>query len=53
MTALLRIGYNDADAKIITDHVVEASLCGYEYSGLPKLLNVFEHRHLRQPRLRP
>jgi LDH2 family malate/lactate/ureidoglycolate dehydrogenase len=25
-------------------------LCGYEYSGLPKILNVAEHRQLRQPR---
>ena len=38
------------EARIIADHVVDAALCGYEYSGLPKILNVAEHRQLRQPR---
>jgi hypothetical protein len=25
------------DARIIADHVMAAALCGYEYSGLPKM----------------
>jgi LDH2 family malate/lactate/ureidoglycolate dehydrogenase len=29
---------------------VDAALCGYEYSGLPKLLNVVDAPHFRQPR---
>ena len=45
-----RIGYDKAEATIIAHHVVDAALCGYEYSGLPKILNVAEHRLLRQPR---
>jgi len=49
---LRRIGYDAEEAKIIADHVVDAALCGYEYSGLPKILNVVEHRQLRQPRRR-
>jgi len=48
--ALARIGYDAEEAKIIADHVVDAALCGYEYSGLPKILNVAEHRRLKQPR---
>ncbi len=48
--ALARIGYDAEEAKIIADHVVDAALCGYEYSGLPKILNVAEHRQLRAPR---
>jgi LDH2 family malate/lactate/ureidoglycolate dehydrogenase len=48
--ALARIGYDAEEARIIADHVVDAALCGYEYSGLPKILNVAEHRQLRQPR---
>ena len=48
--ALGRIGYDAEEARIIADHVVDAALCGYEYSGLPKILNVAEHRQLRQPR---
>ena len=50
--ALGRIGYDAEEARIIADHVVDAALCGYEYSGLPKILNVAEHRQLRQPRRR-
>lgn len=45
-----RIGYDAEEARIIADHVIDAALCGYEYSGLPKILNVAEHRQLRQPR---
>jgi len=48
--ALARIGYDAEEARIVADHVVDAALCGYEYSGLPKILNVAEHRRLRQPR---
>ena len=48
--ALRKIGYDAEEARIIADHVVDAALCGYEYSGLPKILNVAEHRQLKQPR---
>ncbi|HXC29195.1 MAG TPA: Ldh family oxidoreductase [Stellaceae bacterium] len=50
--AMRGIGYDDEDARVLTDHVVDAALCGYEYSGLAKLLNVPEHRRFavaRQP----
>ena len=49
---LKKTGYDDEQADVIADHVMDAALCGYEYSGLPKLLNVFEHSNLRQPRRR-
>ena len=48
--SLSRIGYGVAEAGIVADHVIDAALCGYEYSGLPKILNVAEHRRLREPR---
>ena len=44
------IGYDHDEARIITDHVVDAALCGYEYSGLAKLLNIPEHRRFKLPR---
>ena len=47
---LRRTGYDAGEARIIAGHCVDAALCGYEYSGLPKILNVVEHRQLRQPR---
>lgn len=48
--ALRNIGYDGEEARIIADHCMDAALCGYEYSGLPKILNVAEHRQLRKPR---
>lgn len=48
--ALRRIGYDAEEARIIADHCIDAALCGYEYSGLPKILNVAEHKRLRLPR---
>ena len=48
--ALRGIGYADEEARIIADHVIDAALCGYEYSGLAKILNIPESRHFRQPR---
>lgn len=43
-------GFDDDDAWILTDHCLDAALCGYEYSGLPKLLNVVDDRRFGQPR---
>ena len=43
-------GYDAADARILTDHVMDAALCGYEYSGLPKLLNVVDYPDFQRPR---
>ena len=48
--ALAGIGYPPEEAAIVTDHVIDAALCGYEYSGLAKLLNIPEHRRFARPR---
>jgi len=48
--ALAGIGYEAEEARIIADHVIDAALCGYEYSGLAKLLNIPEHRRFALPR---
>src|SRR2546427_2372818 len=44
------IGYAPEEARILADHVLDAALCGYEYSGLPKLLNVAEYPRFSAPR---
>src|SRR5262249_10041788 len=44
------IGYDREGAGILADHAIDAALCGYEYSGLPKLLNVADHRLFEAPR---
>ena len=38
--ALTALDFDDDEAAIVADHVVDAALCGYEYSGLPKNLNL-------------
>lgn len=48
---LLNLGYDDEEAAIVAEHVIDAALCGYEYSGLPKLLNLAEHQMTRPPRM--
>jgi LDH2 family malate/lactate/ureidoglycolate dehydrogenase len=47
--AMRGAGFNEDDSRILTDHVLDAALCGYEYSGLPKLLNVVDHAEYRLP----
>jgi LDH2 family malate/lactate/ureidoglycolate dehydrogenase len=49
-SALRGIGYDAEDGRIIADHVIDAALCGYEYSGLAKILNIPEHRRFALPR---
>jgi LDH2 family malate/lactate/ureidoglycolate dehydrogenase len=49
-SALRGIGYQEHDACIIADHVLDAALCGYEYSGLAKILNIPESKHFPLPR---
>ena len=48
--SLRGIGYDAEEARIVADHVIDAALCGYEYSGLPKILNVAEDPRQRVPR---
>src|SRR5690242_14554416 len=48
--ALHGMGYDGEDSRIIADHVIDAALCGYEYSGLAKLLNIADSPRARSPR---
>ena len=34
--ALRGIGFDHDEARIVANHVIDAALCGYEYSGLAK-----------------
>src|SRR5205809_6559277 len=43
-------GYDAEQSGILADHVIDAALCGYEYSGLPKLLNVADDPRFKAPR---
>ncbi|HEV3185341.1 MAG TPA: Ldh family oxidoreductase [Xanthobacteraceae bacterium] len=48
--ALRGVGYRDDEARIIADHVIDAALCGYEYSGLAKILNIPDSGDFKLPR---
>src|SRR5690349_17408034 len=48
--ALRGIGLAADEARIVAEHVLDAALCGYEYSGLAKILNIPESPRFRQPR---
>jgi L-2-hydroxycarboxylate dehydrogenase (NAD+) len=48
--AMRGIGYEPEEARILADHVIDAALCGYEYSGLAKLLNVADYPRFKAPR---
>jgi LDH2 family malate/lactate/ureidoglycolate dehydrogenase len=48
--ALHGVGYDHEEARIIADHVIDAALCGYEYSGLAKILNLVESPSWKRPR---
>jgi LDH2 family malate/lactate/ureidoglycolate dehydrogenase len=50
LQVLKKIDYSDEEASVINHHIIEAALCGYEYSGLPKILNVYEHPRFKLPR---
>jgi LDH2 family malate/lactate/ureidoglycolate dehydrogenase len=48
--ALRGMGFAADEARIVSEHVIDAALCGYEYSGLAKLLNVAESPRFKAPR---
>src|SRR6201996_7093265 len=48
--ALRGVGYDVEEARIIADHVIDAALCGYEYSGVAKILNLPDSAHFKLPR---
>src|SRR5215218_8395366 len=48
--ALHGMGFDAEQASIIADHVIDAAVCGYEYSGLPKLLNLADSPRAKLPR---
>src|SRR5471032_3241374 len=48
--ALAGLAYDEEAARIIAGHVVDAALCGYEYSGLAKILNIADSPRFAAPR---
>src|SRR5688500_17915296 len=48
--ALERIGYSGEDARIIVDQLVDNALCGYKFTGLPRILAIARDEKTRQAR---
>jgi LDH2 family malate/lactate/ureidoglycolate dehydrogenase len=48
LAALAGIGYQPQECEVLAEHMLDAALCGYEYSGLPKILNLADYLAKRQ-----
>ena len=48
-----RIGYDERERRVIANHLLDAALCGYEYSGLPKILELAGTAKAKLPRVAP
>jgi LDH2 family malate/lactate/ureidoglycolate dehydrogenase len=44
---LMSLGYSKAESETIAQHTLRCAMQGYEYSGLPKLINIKEHLQKR------
>ena len=49
-TALARIGYDKDDSRIVTDQLIDNSLCGYRFAGLPRILAIAREAKTRNAR---
>ncbi len=49
--ALQRIGYSGEDAQIIVDQLVDNALCGYKFTGLPRILAIARDEKTRHARM--
>jgi LDH2 family malate/lactate/ureidoglycolate dehydrogenase len=47
--ALSAIGYESEQREILCNHMLDAAMCGYEYSGLPKILQISVNSKRLQP----
>src|SRR3546814_15649382 len=47
---LIKIGYSPDEAVTITQHLVDNSMCGYAFAGLPRILAIADSPELQKPR---
>jgi len=48
--ALIELGFTSEHAAIVAAHLVDASMWGYEFAGLPRILVIAERPELKKPR---
>src|SRR3546814_15348999 len=46
---LIKIGYSPDEAVTITQHLVDNSMCGYAFAGLPRILAIADSPELQKP----
>jgi LDH2 family malate/lactate/ureidoglycolate dehydrogenase len=46
----MSLGFSEEEARIITDHLIDSALCGYDYIGLPRILTIAEDPRTRRDR---
>src|SRR4051812_42584345 len=48
--ALIELGLTPDEAAVVATHLVDASMWGYEFAGLPRILVIAERPELKKPR---
>jgi LDH2 family malate/lactate/ureidoglycolate dehydrogenase len=48
--ALVNLGFTPEESAVVAQHLVDASMWGYEFAGLPRILAIAERPELKQPR---
>jgi LDH2 family malate/lactate/ureidoglycolate dehydrogenase len=48
--ALQKVGFTPEEAAIVAAHLVDASMWGYEFAGLPRILVIAQRPELKKPR---
>jgi LDH2 family malate/lactate/ureidoglycolate dehydrogenase len=48
--ALRKLGFTAEEAATVTTHLVDASMWGYEFAGLPRILVIAQRPELKKPR---
>jgi LDH2 family malate/lactate/ureidoglycolate dehydrogenase len=49
--ALAGIGYGEDDARIVVDQLIDNSLCGYRFAGLPRILAIAREAKTQKARV--
>ena len=49
---LENIGLTVDEAGIVLDHLIDNSLCGYRFAGLPRILAIADSAEIKRPRTR-
>lgn len=49
-SALRKLGLTPQEATVVAEHLVDASMWGYEFAGLPRILVIADRPELKKPR---